>query len=118
MQKGNRLGEKLKELREKSGLNQTQISKFLGVDQSYVSMCENDERQFSLDALEKLCSLFGCSIKEIMEAEEQVESLNFAFRSKAIENDDLIAIAEINQIALNIRQMQNLLENNKFERKN
>ena len=38
------------------------------------------------------------------------ESLNIAFRSNAIENDDLIAISEVNKLALNIKEMRKLLE--------
>ena len=54
------IGFKIKQLREKSKLNQTQLAVFLDVDQSYVSKCEKGERQLSLDSLEKLCNLFDC----------------------------------------------------------
>jgi transcriptional regulator with XRE-family HTH domain len=103
------VGSKVKRLREKSGLSQIQIAKFLGVDQSYISKCEKDERQFNVDSLEKLCNLFGCSMPDLINLDSPTETLNFAFRSSAIENDDLIAISDINKIALNIQQMRKLL---------
>jgi len=106
------IGHKVKRLREKAGLNQSQIAKFLDVDQSYISKCENDERQLNLDSLEKLCNLFGYAMTDIIRLDSPIEALNFAFRSSAIENDDLIAISDINKIALNIQQMKKLLETN------
>jgi transcriptional regulator with XRE-family HTH domain len=104
------IGIKVKHLREQSRLTQTQIANFLGVDQSYISKCEKGERQFNVDLLEKLCNLFGCSMPDMLNNDSQVETLNFAFRAAAIEDDDLVAISDINKIALNIREMKKLLE--------
>jgi transcriptional regulator with XRE-family HTH domain len=104
------IGKRIKELREKSGLNQEQIALFLGLDQTTVSKCERDERQFSVDSLEKLCDLFGCTMEEFFAADVPVESLSFAFRATSIEIEDLNAISEINRIVLNFKQMKQLLE--------
>lgn len=101
---------KMKNLREKAGLNQTQVANFLGIDQSYISKLEKGERPFNLDVVEKLCDLFGCTTNEIMSDGTQGESLSFAFRADVIENEDLVAIAEINRIALNLSHMKKLLE--------
>ena len=57
------VGKKVKDLRDQSGLNQSQLAEYLNVDQSYVSKCEKGERQFSADILEKIANLFGCSIE-------------------------------------------------------
>jgi transcriptional regulator with XRE-family HTH domain len=104
------IGIKVKHLREQSRLNQAQIAKFLGVDQSYISKCEKGERQFNVDLLEKLCDLFGCAMPDLLSTDSLVETLNFAFRADAIEDEDLAAISDINRIALNIREMKKLLE--------
>lgn len=104
------IGSRVKELREQSGLNQSQIAVFLGVDQSYVSKCEKNERQYNVDMLEKLSSLFGCTLTNLIDNNTSIETLNIAFRSNNIGSDDLVAISEINKIALNIHQMVNLLE--------
>ena len=104
------VGSKVKKFREKSGLSQMQIAMFLGVDQSYISKCEKEERQFNMDLLEKLCDLFGCTITDLITLNSPAKTLNFAFRSSAIENEDLIAISDINKIALNIQQMRKILE--------
>jgi transcriptional regulator with XRE-family HTH domain len=104
------IGYKVKQFREKLGLNQAQIANFLGVDQSYISKCEKGERQFNVDLLEKLANLFGCEITDLIAVDSSVETLNFAFRADEIDNDDLTAISDINRIALNIREMKKLLE--------
>lgn len=106
------IGNKIKALRERAGLNQTQIAEFLGVDQSYISKCEKGERQLNVDLLEKLSDLFGCTMPDLLNGDLNAEFLQFAFRADIIENEDLIAISDINKIALNIQQMRKLLEAN------
>jgi transcriptional regulator with XRE-family HTH domain len=110
MSTGINLGNRVKRLREASGVSQIQLAQFLNVDQSYISKCENDERQFNVNSLEKLCNLFGCEMNDLFDLHSKVETLNFAFRAKTIDNDDFAAISDINRIALNIREMNNLLE--------
>jgi transcriptional regulator with XRE-family HTH domain len=104
------IGNKIKALRESSQLTQKQIADFLGVDQGYISKCEKGERPFNIDMLEKLCNLFGCSMTNLLSAEQKVETLNFAFRADAINFEDLVVLADINKIALNIREMKSILE--------
>ena len=103
-------GHKVKKLREMAGLSQGQIAQFLDVDQSTISKCEKGERQFQVDQLEQLCSLFGCELADLVNDEMEAKPLCIAFRGNAIENEDLIAIADIHKIALNLVQMQSLLE--------
>jgi transcriptional regulator with XRE-family HTH domain len=110
MSTGEQIGREVKRLREKAGLNQTQIATFLGLDQTTVSKCESGERQFTVDALEKLCALFGCSMDNLLGQDAHPQTLNFAFRADTIDEGDLDAISDINRIALNIVQMKQLLE--------
>ena len=49
--------EKLKAVREASGLRQGQIAEFLGVTQTYISKIESGERTLTVDQLEKLAGL-------------------------------------------------------------
>jgi transcriptional regulator with XRE-family HTH domain len=104
------LGSKLKKLREDSGLNQSQIASFLGVDQSFISLCEKDQRRLNVELLERLCSLYGCTLPDLIEPGAPNTPLNFAFRGQAITAEDLTAISDIHRIALNIREMKKLLE--------
>jgi len=105
----NTIGTKLKSLREQSGLNQEQLADFLDVDQSFVSKYEKGERQLCVDALEKVCCLFGCTLSELLETQDNIQRLQFAFRAKSISKDDLVSISDINKIALNIKLMKHLL---------
>jgi transcriptional regulator with XRE-family HTH domain len=104
------IGQKIKALREKAGLNQVQIAQFLGVDQSTISKCEKGERQFQVDHLERLGSLFGFLLNDLMNDEEALASLKIAFRAEGMQVEDLNAIADIQKIALNLGQMHTLLQ--------
>jgi transcriptional regulator with XRE-family HTH domain len=110
MNKTTNVGEKVKKYRERMELNQDQIAEFLSVDQSTISKCEKGERQFNIDSLEKLSNLFGCKMNDLLNSEDEIKSLNLAFRAKAIENEDLTVISEINRITQNILEMKNMAE--------
>ncbi len=104
------IGHKVKGLREMAGLSQAQIAHFLDIDQTTISKCENGERQFRVDQLEQLGSLFGCSLADLVNEEMEAKPLCIAFRADTIANEDLVAIADIHKIALNIDQMRALLQ--------
>jgi transcriptional regulator with XRE-family HTH domain len=104
------IGKKVKELREKAGLNQMQIAQFLEVDQSTISKCEKGERQFQVDHLERLGNLFGLSLGDLMNGDVSVTPLQIAFRADGMQVEDLNAIADIQKIALNLNQMRTLLQ--------
>lgn len=109
------IGQKVKTLREKAGLNQLQIAQFLEVDQSTISKCEKGERQFQVDHLERLGNLFGVSLGDLMNENVSVTPLQIAFRADGMQVEDLNAIADIQKIALNLDQMRNLLRENVHE---
>lgn len=104
------IGQRIKVLREVAGLNQTQIAQFLGVDQSYISKCENGERQFRMDLLEQLGNLFGVSLHDLANEEASTAPLQIAFRADSMDVEDLNAIADIQKIALNLNQMRAILQ--------
>lgn len=104
------IGQKVKTIREKAGLNQSQIAQFLGVDQSNISKCEKGERQFQVDHLERLSNLFGVPLGDLMNEEMSVAPLQIAFRADGMQVEDLNAIADIQKIALNLNQMRTLLQ--------
>jgi len=106
----NLVGERFKKLREESGLTQGQIAEYLGVNQSYISRYEKNERKLSVDLLEKLANLFGCSIEYFTSSDSQYSPLPFALRAASITAEDLETVAALNKIALNLREMENLLK--------
>jgi transcriptional regulator with XRE-family HTH domain len=109
------IGQKVKELREKAGLNQMQIAQFLGVDQSNISKCEKGERQFQVDHLERLGSLFGVPLSDLMNENVPLAPMQIAFRGDGMQVEDLNAIADIQKIALNLDQMRALLREGLYE---
>ncbi len=104
------VGKRFKELREQSGLTQGQIAEYLNVDQSYISKCEKNERQFSTDILEKAGNLFGCSLDYFTNPKSQYSPMPVALRAISIAAHDLETIAAMNKLALNLRYMEGLLE--------
>ena len=104
------IGKRFKELREQSGLTQEQIAEYLNVDQSYISKCEKNERQFSADLLGKAGHLLGCSLDYFTNPESQYSPIPIVLRATNITAEDLDTIATINKLALNLRYMEGLLE--------
>lgn len=111
----NFVSRRFKELRESSNLTQAQISGFLNIDQSYVSKFEKGERRLSVDIMEKMCNLFGCTLKYFESEDEKYTPMSIAFRSNNLQNEDLETIAAINKVALNIRFINQMLEDDNLE---
>ena len=103
------VGEKIRQLRENSKISQTQLALFLGVDQSMVSKIESNERSPSIELLEKLSNLFGCTDDYFESDPVGKPSLQFAFRANEISHEDFEAISAIHRIALNMREMKQML---------
>lgn len=104
------IGKRFSELRNRSGFTQRQLAEYLDVDQSYISKCEKNERQFSVDVLEKAAELFGCTMDYFVDESCEFENIPIALRAKSITTEDLNTIAAMNKIALNLRFMEGLLE--------
>ena len=101
------MGAKIKFLREKANLTQTQIAEYLCVDQSLISKFEKGERSINSDALNKLADLFCCTV-ELLNSEESVQEYSISFRTSNLTIDDMKILATINRIALNQLKMDRL----------
>ncbi len=106
------IGNRFSELRKKNGFTQSQVAKYLEVDQSYISKSESNERQFSVDILEKAAELFGCTLRYFLNDTSEFEPITVASRTEKVEVQDLRTIAAMNKIALNLRFMDDLVERN------
>ena len=93
-------------LREKNGLSQEKISEFLGLNLEIIQKLENDEVRISTVIMERICELYGCSSRDLLEQDipQTIEYTNPL--SEYV--DDLPAIAAINRIALNLLEMQRI----------
>jgi len=61
-----KLGKNLKELRQKQGLSQGDIARFLGADRSYISNIESGRMNPTLSTLEKLAKSLGVKLDELL----------------------------------------------------
>lgn len=111
----NIIGNNIKTLRDGMGLSQTNIARFLDVDQSLISKVEKGERSLSADMLEKLACLFGVTVDAIECSIIEKSSLSFAFRASDLSAEDLDAMSAINRIALNSEYMAELLKGNAYD---
>lgn len=112
----NRIGENIKTLREQSGFTQSNLAKYLQVDQSLISKIEKNERPVTSDMLEKLSALFGVTTDSFNGESIPTNRISFALRANEINEDDLEAISSINRIALNLNFMTRLLGGNCVDR--
>ena len=103
------MGTKIKTLREEYGFTQGNIAKFLGVDQSFISKIENNERTLTSKMLTQLASLFCVEMSDILSDNKVTAKTSYAFRASNLSADDLIAISRINKIVLNANFMTKVL---------
>lgn len=103
-----KIGNRLKEYRIKSNFTQLNVAEFLGVDQSFISKVEKDERTLTSDMLDKLATLFGVQTKDIIE-DTDIKPLAYAFRANEITAKDMETIYAINKIALYGLYLESLL---------
>lgn len=101
---------RLKELRKESKITQEQLAEYLGVDQTLVTKLENGTRNLTSSLIDKICALFGCSSAYLLGEDDIYVPLNFAFRSSGIQAEDLESIAAVNRIVMNIRYMNEIME--------
>lgn len=100
---------KLKNIREQNGFTQEQVAQYLNVDQSLIAKIESGERKIQLGNLESLSSLYGVDLQ----TNSIGEPIKVAYRANNISCSDLETIAQIKRIALNLRFMENLKNDNR-----
>ncbi|MEW6554248.1 MAG: helix-turn-helix transcriptional regulator [Actinomycetota bacterium] len=61
----------LKEIRANAGITQVELSRRLGVPQSFVSKYESGERRLDLIELEQVCGVLGVSLQWLLESYEE-----------------------------------------------
>jgi DNA-binding XRE family transcriptional regulator len=59
------VGNKVKEMRKASKLNQVQIADYLGISRVNLTNIENGNNGTSFVSIYKLCCLFGCQLSDI-----------------------------------------------------
>ena len=82
------LGQKIKELREQSGLKQRELAYQLGIGEGFLSKVENDQKPLKREDLTKLNELFKTPIEEL-------ESLWLANKVYSIVRDEEAALSAL-----------------------
>lgn len=67
------IGEKIKELRTKTGISQQRLAELLGVARPAISQIENTERKVSADELDRLAKIFNISVNSLLDKEKEPE---------------------------------------------
>lgn len=60
------MGKQLSQLRENSGLTQTELAEKLGVNQAMISRMEKDTKAPSLALTIQIADLFNCSLDQLV----------------------------------------------------
>jgi transcriptional regulator with XRE-family HTH domain len=102
--------ENFKKLRKKINITQDQMAEYLSLEQSSISKFESGERTISVSNLEKACSLFGIHINEIYKESDNLRALSPSFSKTNLSMESLEDISNINRIAMNIMEMDAILE--------
>ena len=61
------IGQKIKHLRELSGMRQRELASKLNIGEGFLSKVENDQKQIKRDDLKKLSEIFAKHIKKVSE---------------------------------------------------
>lgn len=105
-----KIGERIKNLREENGYSQTQVAEYLGIDQSNLSKIERGERKFKLGLLKKLCLLYNCSQDYILCRSDEYDKNTISFRSDG--KADLKVIAKVNETVNYLKLLRKIEKRN------
>ncbi|SHJ63584.1 Helix-turn-helix [Clostridium amylolyticum] len=88
------LGDRLKELREDSGMNQDQLADILGVTRSAISSYETNTNMPSLDMAIKLADIFNVSLDYLSCRTKERTNLNLFDKNNKALILDMIKLIE------------------------
>ena len=95
------LGQRLRELRESSGLSQKQIAECLSVDQSLIFKFESGERSISSTQLDTICDIVCFPVDKLLDERQDVKPGNaVSFKTAKLSIESIKALSVINRIFL------------------
>lgn len=81
-----KLGSRIKELREKFGFSQEKLSRLLNLSRTAISQIESGERKIATDELIRLSEIFNIPIESLLDLRKQPEVLFQASKSKKVKS--------------------------------
>lgn len=105
--------ENIKRLRKQEGYSVEQMAKFIGVDSDFYEEFEDSNlyKKLSIGQLEDICDLFGVTVQMIT-GDKDITPIEYKNYAGELGVEGMTAVASINRIAKNIREMNSLLEKN------
>jgi transcriptional regulator with XRE-family HTH domain len=106
-----KIGQRLKEARERIGLTQEQAAGALGILREQLSYYENGRREIDVVSLAKLADLYGYALNYFLEKSENSQpELFLAFRADEVNPEDLPTIAWVQRFTRNLHELNDLLK--------
>ncbi|MGV3600718.1 MAG: helix-turn-helix domain-containing protein [Dyadobacter fermentans] len=105
----NTIGSNLRQFRERFGLSQEDLAKFLKISHVAVSHYETGKRSVPSEVINKAAGLFGVDGYDFYEENvaQQKNNMAFAFRASELTEHDLEQIAEFRTVVRNYLNMIN-----------
>lgn len=90
-----KIGTKIRNLREKTGLSKERLAEFLDIDHDSLSKIENNKIILTLGMLSRVSSLFGVTISELLSKDKLTDMVNYDFAKNNLSVSDLKSISEL-----------------------
>ena len=104
--------ENIKILREKMGLSQEEVAKYLGIKREMISYYETGYRKVPLEIMEKLAEFYGVDLSDLINEDINIvnATLAFAFRTndESFDKEDLENISNFKKVVMNYLKMVEL----------
>ena len=106
----NNVGSNIKFFRERYGLTQESVAKYLNTKREIISYYETGDRTPPVKHLQSLANLFGVELIELLEKEPAYAMANvaFAFRTNELPSSDLKGIANFRKIVKNYLKLKQI----------
>jgi transcriptional regulator with XRE-family HTH domain len=99
----------IKLIREKIGLSQEEVAKYLGIKRELISYYETGSRPVPLELMERLADFYGIDLADLLSDNKEVLNANLAFALRTIEDEldkeDLENIASFKKVVMNYLKM-------------
>jgi transcriptional regulator with XRE-family HTH domain len=110
------VGEKIKQIRKDKGLQQKAVALEVGLDQSNYNKVENGKREPSLEVLQKLSTILGVSIDELLSPENNKKPSVVTVEDKTI-SEKIRLMEQLEEEDKNVlyRMLDTMLTKQKFQ---
>jgi len=99
----------IKLIREKIGLSQEEVAKYLGIKRELISYYETGSRPVPLEILERLADFYGIDLADLISDNKEVLNANLAFALRTnedeLDKEDLENIASFKKVVMNYLKM-------------